>query len=720
MPGKRRSSRSIRQKSSHHKRGILHSNILTNYGKKWTKGREQLLIRLVDAKESWTEVAVQLGTTKSACENRYRMLKKPTQRQHRHRGIHSKSGSPSKQSPSPRSRKVRSNWSRTLPPIQDSFLDFGEIKALQCGDRIDHRHHSGQYLPARIKAHDVNAQSIVVHYIGYDAHNDIVCDYGDAQKTFARFRSISDRPNTRFPGLQKGDWIQCRIECIDSIDSKLSINNDTDYRYEAAQIMAMDDQRSHHKSGQLFVQSVDGRRRRWVHPDDPVEVECVLSYHTVNASNSNGSFHGSNGNTQIQQYPPFESLFLTEEQIKGLQVHDNIDHKDSAGRFLPARIIAKNVAENILFIHYNGFSTEHDVECAITEKAHTFRRFARYQTISGRPNTRYPEMKVGDIVECKHHIDAQFGRATIISLDDSKVNGRDGTRNTESIPWRRSDECGVYSGQVFVETDHGFKEWFHADDARSIRYDPKQTQRDMKSQCGASNLVQNQCTFGDHGTNAINQMEEQKENRMESQDEVGAPDSSTANMQLSPLQVPSESNSQSSDSNDSMVVHEVTEDPNGSDSNVPTQRTTISLIRAQPLPIDSNPNETSAPESERNINGNRSRGVKRKRFLIENASNDRDHPIEISSDDEEVKVKPERKMAIKRQRINNWNTQQILDWFERVGFGEYVDLLRPHFEEAEMDGKGLRLMNMEDLRSFGVGNFYDSKMILRQIKKLRF
>ena len=101
--------------------------------------------------------------------------------------------------------------------------------------------------------------------------------------------------------------------------------------------------------------------------------------------------------------------------------------------------------------------------------------------------------------------------------------------------------------------------------------------------------------------------------------------------------------------------------------------------------------------------------------------------IDISESDENEneadfvfqRIKSQRK--IKKFKFTKiWNSSEILHWFDQIGYGKYVNILRPHFDEIEMDGRGLKMIDMNDLREFGITNFYDRKIILKKIKKLIF
>ena len=100
--------------------------------------------------------------------------------------------------------------------------------------------------------------------------------------------------------------------------------------------------------------------------------------------------------------------------------------------------------------------------------------------------------------------------------------------------------------------------------------------------------------------------------------------------------------------------------------------------------------------------------------------------------DKDVKFKKKRRIYIdllednkpfkdndeERMNVDGWDVNDILCWFVQIGYGKYVDLLKPQFEEHEMDGEGLKLIEMEDLIRYGIKKFSDGKKIINHIKKL--
>eukprot|EP01084_Bolivina_argentea_P131820 232621_1 len=68
--------------------------------------------------------------------------------------------------------------------------------------------------------------------------------------------------------------------------------------------------------------------------------------------------------------------------------------------------------------------------------------------------------------------------------------------------------------------------------------------------------------------------------------------------------------------------------------------------------------------------------------------------------------------------VNDWTVFDVLDWLFIIGYEKYVDKLTPQFKDDEIDGRSLILMNMLDLKNYGIKNFYDRKTILKHIQNL--
>ena len=158
-----------------------------------------------------------------------------------------------------------------------------------------------------------------------------------------------------------------------------------------------------------------------------------------------------------------------------------------------------------------------------------------------------------------------------------------------------------------------------------------------------------------------------------------------------------------------------------------------------PLPPSSNNNNSnrssngsiSTPSINRSsirrspISSPQSRPRKRKRNMMKNCHCDY---ISLSDDDETEyesdDIFEQRQPRIKKRKFefyelsNHSDATQILHWFHHIGFGKYVNILRPQFEEIEMNGRGLKMIDVNDLKDFGIINFCDRKDILAKIKKL--
>ena len=64
-------------------------------------------------------------------------------------------------------------------------------------------------------------------------------------------------------------------------------------------------------------------------------------------------------------------------------------------------------------------------------------------------------------------------------------------------------------------------------------------------------------------------------------------------------------------------------------------------------------------------------------------------------------------------------TNEILSWLAIKDFGKYVDVLKSHFIEHEVNSvEALKCLEQEDLHKFGVKSILDKKKILKEIKKL--
>ena len=63
------------------------------------------------------------------------------------------------------------------------------------------------------------------------------------------------------------------------------------------------------------------------------------------------------------------------------------------------------------------------------------------------------------------------------------------------------------------------------------------------------------------------------------------------------------------------------------------------------------------------------------------------------------------------------NIDEILTWIYMIGYGEYVDILRPHFEDDEVTNiEVLKCLDIDDLKKYGINNILDRKKIVEKIK----
>jgi len=84
-------------------------------------------------------------------------------------------------------------------------LSFAACDALQIGDHVDHRDDVGRFLLATIV--DREAYRVKIHYEGWNSKWDTWCDFKAETHRFARPRSVSRRPNTRFRDLKIRDYV---------------------------------------------------------------------------------------------------------------------------------------------------------------------------------------------------------------------------------------------------------------------------------------------------------------------------------------------------------------------------------------------------------------------------------------------------------------------------------------------------------------------------------
>merc|ERR1712228_946717 len=56
----------------------------------------------------------------------------------------------------------------------------------------------------------------------------------------------------------------------------------------------------------------------------------------------------------------------------------------------------------------------------------------------------------------------------------------------------------------------------------------------------------------------------------------------------------------------------------------------------------------------------------------------------------------------------------VLMWFNQIGFGKYIKRIRAQFQEDNINGRALCKMDMIDLKTYGIHDFYDRKIILKE------
>ena len=113
------------------------------------------------------------------------------------------------------------------------------------------------------------------------------------------------------------------------------------------------------------------------------------------------------------------------------------------GRWLPAAVVG--VRRNVISVHYDGYDTKYDVAVKATESA--LGQFAKFKSLSNRPNTLLSAISSGDSVEIL--IDGQWTKCRVIKLDDQRANGK--------------------SGQMMVTNGDGYRRWHHPDDISTVR-----------------------------------------------------------------------------------------------------------------------------------------------------------------------------------------------------------------------------------------------------------
>ena len=84
------------------------------------------------------------------------------------------------------------------------------------------------------------------------------------------------------------------------------------------------------------------------------------------------------------------------QDFSKLKVDDMIDHQDTMGRFLYAKIIDMREIGSKFKIHYDGWSSKWDIW---SDYENFPEKFAIAGSISKRPAHRFKELKVGDYVD---------------------------------------------------------------------------------------------------------------------------------------------------------------------------------------------------------------------------------------------------------------------------------------------------------------------------------
>ena len=88
---------------------------------------------------------------------------------------------------------------------------------------------------------------------------------------------------------------------------------------------------------------------------------------------------------------------------------------------------------------------------------------------------------------------------------------------------------------------------------------------------------------------------------------------------------------------------------------------------------------------------------------------------------EEQRSDKKRKLDFEQPEFVNQSIESVddvLKWIRNIGYGKYVTILGKQFKEDNVTGTALKLMNMSDLKSYGIDDFVDRKMILKAIGKL--
>merc|ERR1712176_788736 len=124
--------------------------------------------------------------------------------------------------------------------------------------------------------------------------------------------------------------------------------------------------------------------------------QSVQYQQNMNQQNNNKQQQQQKSVKKVQNdnnMPPFES-HMTLSAALNLKVHDKIDHRDQAGRFVFATVSEKQGTN--LKIHYDGWSRKWDTWSDFGSEIH---RFAAPGSISKRASHRFKTLKKGDYVD---------------------------------------------------------------------------------------------------------------------------------------------------------------------------------------------------------------------------------------------------------------------------------------------------------------------------------
>ena len=92
--------------------------------------------------------------------------------------------------------------------------------------------------------------------------------------------------------------------------------------------------------------------------------------------------------------------------------------------------------------------------------------------------------------------------------------------------------------------------------------------------------------------------------------------------------------------------------------------------------------------------------------------------------EDEGRVPPKKRRRLNDNKNKNENfhiktVDDVLAWLHQIGFGQYVNKLRPQFEEDEVDGETLLLFDEDHLKAYGIKKVKDRIKIIKKIKELK-